>query len=172
MDFRCVGYDVRIWPWSGSYSADLTGWERCDQRFEDLMELGFWQNEYQLFELDFRRLTRVLELVRQWNDCRLVAIEYPEDIISLRDERLKVKTSVELVDKNKFEFLGLDVCDVSALVSVIHHPVVASRMGGEYLFGSNDEFAALELVQFANFLDPDHSPFAVSRLWALKSEGQ
>jgi len=169
MDFTCVGIDVRQWPWSGPFNADETGWERNEGRFSQLMaDLGLWQNEYQLLEVGSEQISDVLRLVSSWSDCALLAVEYPSEIVRTRDLRLGVHTASFSVESNRFTCRGLDVCDFSGLFSVLHHPDIASARDGTHLFKPDELLPALELLQFANVLDPSHAPFAVARLWSSK----
>jgi hypothetical protein len=169
MDFTCVGIDVRQWPWRGSFNADETGWERNEPRFSELKAaLGLWQNEYQLLEVGSEQLSDADRLVSSWPDCALLAVEYPSEIVRLRDSRLRVHTASFRVESNRFTCRGLDVCDFNGLFSVLHHPEIASARGGTHLFEPGELLPALQVLQFANVLDPSHAPFAIARLWSSK----
>lgn len=169
MDFSCVGFDVREWPWSGPFNADETGWNRNEKRYSELVAaIGLWQNEYQVLEIDSARLSEVKRLVSSWPDCNLLAVEYPTDIVRLRDSRLGFGTAAATCNLAAFVCRGLDVCDFNGLFSVLHHPEILLRRGNTSLLPADGLSAALELVQYANVLDPSHAPFAVARLWSLK----
>lgn len=169
MDFSCVGFDVREWPWGGPFNADETGWERNERRYSELMDtLGLWQNEYQVLEINPARIAEIATLVGSWPDCNLLAVEYPTDIVRLRDSRLGFHTAADSADLAGFVCRGLDVCDFNGLFSVLHHPEIQLERGNTDPFKPGELLPALELVQYANVLDPSHAPFAVARLWSLK----
>lgn len=169
MNFSCVGFDVREWPWGGPLNADETGWERNERRYSELVgAFGLWQNEYQVLEINSERIAEIATLVSSWPDCNLLAVEYPTDIVLLRDLKLGFHTAAASVDLAGFVCRGLDVCDFNGLFSVLHHPEITSKRGGTNLFNSGEFLPALELVQYANVLDPNHAPFAVAKLWSLK----
>lgn len=169
MDFSCVGFDVRQWPWSGHLNADETGWERNEQRYSELVEIfGLWQNVYQLLEINSTQIAEIRTLVNTWTDCNLLAVEYPANIVRFEDSRLGFETNVKSSDLSGFVFRGLDVCDFRGLFSVLHHPEVCLLRGSTNLFNSCELLSALELVQYANVFDKYHAPFAVAKLWTLK----
>lgn len=169
MDFSCVGFDVREWPWSGPFNADQTDWERNERRYSELVgALGFWQNEYQVLEVNSARIAEIATLVHSWPDCNLLAVEYPADIVRLRDSRLGFHTADANCDLAGFVCRGLDVCDFNGFFSVLHHPEIQLKRGSTNPFKPSELLPALELVQYANVLDPSHAPFAVARLWSLK----
>lgn len=169
MNFSCVGFDVREWPWGGPLNADETGWERNERRYSELVgAFGLWQNEYQVLEINSERIAEIATLVSSWSDCNLLAVEYPTDIVLLRDLKLGFHTAAASVDLAGFVCRGLDVCDFNGLFSVLHHPEISLKRGGTNLFNPDEFLPALELVQYANVLDPNHAPFAVAKLWSLK----
>lgn len=169
MDFSIVGFDVREWPWSGPFNADQTGWERNEPRYSELAaDLRVWQNEYQLLDLNSAQLADTVTFIRSWDDCNLLAVEYPTEIVRLRDSRLGFHTAASGLDLTGFACRGLDVCDFNGLFSVLHHPEVQTKRGSSNPFSASELLQALELVQYANVLDPSHAPFAVARLWSLK----
>lgn len=169
MNFICVGFDIREWPWSGPFNADETGWPRNEHRYAEIVAaIGLWQNEYQLLEVGATDISRVVAAVESWPDCNLLAIEYPADIVRLRDSSLGLSTATPGCDTAPFVCRGLDVCDFRGLFSVLHHPEVVLNRGGVDALPADELLPALELVQYANVLDPSHAPFAVGRLWTLK----
>lgn len=169
LEFSCVGFDVREWPWGGPLNADETGWERNERRHSELMAaFGLWQNEYQVLEISSARISEVAALVGSWPDCNLLAVEYPTDIVRLRDSRLGFHTAATSADLAGFVCRGLDVCDFNGLFSVLHHADIQSERGTPKPFRPDELLQALELVQYANVLDPNHAPFVVARLWSLK----
>lgn len=169
MDFSCVGFDVREWPWGGPFNADETGWERNERRYSELIgSFGLWQNEYQVLEINSARTAEIATLVGSWPDCNLLAVEYPTDIVRLRDSRLGFHTAAASANLEGFVCRGLDVCDFNGLFSVLHHPEIRLERGNTNPFKPGELLPALELVQYANVLDPSHAPFAVARLWSLK----
>lgn len=169
MEFSCVGLDVRQWPWDGVPGADYTAWDQNEQRYTELMDtFDLYENEYQLLEAGPQTFKRVKEAIHAWADCNLVAVEYPRDLIRLRNSRLGRHSALPEYDLVDFVCRGLDVCDFNGLFSVLHHPTVENWRGGVELFKASEVASALELVQFANVLDPGHSPFAVTRVWSLK----
>lgn len=169
MNFSIVGFDVREWPWSGPFNADQTGWERNESRYSELVgAFGLWQNEYQVLEINSAQVADIATLIDSWSDCNLLAVEYPTDIVRLRDSRLGFDTAATNCDLTDFVCRGLDVCDFNGLFSVLHHPEILTKRGSTNPFNPGDLLPALELVQYANVLDPSHAPFAVARLWSLK----
>lgn len=169
MDFSIVGFDVREWPWSGPFNADETHWERNESRYSELVvAFGLWQNEYQVLEINSAQLADIAALVGSWSDCNLLAVEYPTDLVRLRDSRLGFHTAAASYDLTGFVCRGLDVCDFNGLISVLGHPEIETKRGGPNPFSPEELLPALELVQYANVLDPSHAPFAVARLWSLK----
>lgn len=169
MEFWCVGFDVRQWPWGGALGADDTVWDQNGQRYAELANtFGLYRNEYQLLEVEPPMLNQIKAAVHSWADCNLVAVEYPCDLIRLRNSRLGFNTASQEHDLGGFICRGLDVCDLNCLISVLGHPSVENRRGGVKLFEERDLAPALELVQLANVLDPSHAPFAVAKVWSLK----
>ena len=169
MNFSCVGFDVREWPWNGPFNADETGWNRNQKRYSELAAtVGLWQNEYQVLEIDPERLSVVTSMVSSWHDCNLLAVEYPTEIVRLRDSRLGFGKSAAACNLSNFACRGLDVCDLSGLFSVLHHPDIRFSRGHTDPLPTDELSTALGLVQYANVLDPSHAPFVVAKLWSLK----
>jgi hypothetical protein len=168
MKFSCAGFDIRVWPWNGPYSADGDEWGRHEVRFEALCsDLGLWLNEFQLLEIGADSLPAVIAAVRASSGCCLIAVEYPSAVLDLRDsgEARHRNTSLDLAE---FEVLGYDICDVAALISVLHNPRLVARRGTCDLLPAGELMTALETVQLANFADPQHSPFAIARVSVLR----
>ncbi len=169
MDFSVVGFGVRKWPWSGPFGAHPDDWEQNESRYSELVSIfGVWQNEYQALVINSAQLADIAELINSWPDCNLLAIEYPADMVRLRDSRLGLHTADASFDLTGFVCCGLDVCDFNGLYSVLGHPKIQTKRGSSNLFSPKELWQALELVQYANVLDPSHAPFAVARLWSLK----
>ena len=169
MDFSCVGFDLRQWPWAGPFNADDTEWERNDARYSELIAaFGLCQNEYQVLEIEPAKVSEALALVSSWTDCNLLAIEYPSDIVRLRDLKLGFRTSANCIELEGFICRGLDVCDFNGLFSVLHHPGISVKRGSTGLFEPDEILPALELLQFASVLDPAHAPYSIARVWSSK----
>ena len=169
MEFSCVGFDLRQWPWKGPFNADETGWERNESRYSELVDaFELWQNEYQVLEIKSDQISEIVKLVSSWSDCNLLAVEYPTEIVRLRDLKLGFRIAANGADLKGFVCRGLDVCDFNGLFSVLHHPEISLKRGGTTLFEPHELLQALEVLQFANVLDSSHAPFSVARLWSSK----
>lgn len=166
MEFVCVGFDVRRWPYDEPLNAD---WEQHEKRCAELRErFGCWQNQYQLLEIDSAQMPEITALVASWPDCNLLLLEYPKEMVLLRNQNLGIKTTIVEQDLTGFICRGLDVCDFFGLFSVLGHPELAARRGHEHPFKPDELMSALEVVQYASILSPEHAPYAVARLWSLK----
>lgn len=168
MRFTCIGFDVRACPWNGTFNVDETGWEENEQGYTSLVdEFGIQENEYQLLDIrEQELLSRVSEYIGQKNDCNLIAVEFPCDVVKIQDERYGYNTASVSLELSDFIFRGFDVCDFNGLFSILHHPRLI--MAGPELIPESSLVKALEVVQVANVLDPGHSPFVVAKVYSLK----
>ncbi|WP_062269131.1 hypothetical protein [Endozoicomonas arenosclerae] len=169
MQFVCVGFDVRVWPWNGPFNVDDTGWEQSDRIYENLkLDLNLDENEYQLLKVDSETLLhRVSDYINKSSECDLVAIELPVEIVKLYDAQHGYMSSQTKLDLAQFKSLGFDVCDFNGFFSILHNSYFSERSGK--LFSNSSLLSALECSQVANVIDPQHSPFVVARVSSLKS---
>lgn len=168
MKFTCIGFDVREWTWSGNFNVDETGWEQNEEGYSDLIEkFNLKENEYQLIEIrDQKQLLEISEYIDKKKDCNLVAIEFPFDIVKLQDNRYGFNTASIKIDLSGFICRGFDVCDFNGLFSIFHNPQLEIDING--LIPETLLIKALEVVQIANVLDPNHSPFVIAKVYSLK----
>jgi hypothetical protein len=167
MNFTCIGFDVRMWPWAGEFNVDDTGWDVNEGCYADLVEeFTLKENEYQLLEIKAQDLLwRVSDYIGKKESCNLVAIELPTEIVKLQDARYGFSTALTKLDLSGFACHGFDVCDFNGLFSVLHHPGLGRA--NNRLIPQSQLCEALEVAQFANVLDRGHSPFVVAKIHSL-----
>lgn len=168
MKFVCVGIDVRQWPWSGELNVDETGWDQNEEGYALLKkEFDLQENEYQLLRVQTQqRLIEVSNFIAKRDDCNLVAIEFPVELVKLQDERYGYDTASTKLDLSDFTCRGYDVCDLDGLFSALHNPNLGRR--SSRLIPELKLLLALELAQLANALDPGHCPSVVAKVYTLK----
>lgn len=169
-NFQCLGFDVKVWPWLGSYNVDNSGWERSEADYEVVCsKFKLKENEYGLLEIESNeRFHEIQQFVARLQNSNLIAIEIDHRIIEIHDNRYGFDTSMKVLDLSDLLRRGFDICDVNGLFSVLYHPAVILERGAAHLFDCSEYVEALELAQLANFLDKGHSPFAVARVSTLK----
>ncbi len=170
MRFSCIGFDIRQWPWDGGFNADETGWEQNEERYCEIVEkFDLKENEYQLLQINTPDLLLdISKYLKEKIDCNLVAIEFPYDLVKLNDTRYGYDTSSQIIELSEFICRGFDVCDFNGLFSVFYHPQLKLKRGTTSLIAKSGLLEALETMQFANFIDLDHSPFVVAQVYSLK----
>lgn len=169
MNFVCVGFDVKVWPWAGPFNADDTGWAVNEDVLAEVKDkFSLEENEFQLLDIPEGLLEDVINHTLALQGCNLISIELPKDIVLLNDEIYGFSSASRWHDLKSFSKRGLDVCDFNGLFSALHHARIVKRRGANDLFNIYDWVGALELVQFANVLEPQHSPFVVVRIGSLK----
>jgi len=168
MDFTCVGFDVRKWPWSGEFNIDETGWEQSERDYSNLMEkFDLKENEYQLLEIQEKeQLLKISEYIEKKESCNLVAVELSTEIVRIQDTRYGYNTASTKVDLVNFTCRGFDVCDFEGFFSILHNPRLERNSSA--LFSEAMLIQALELAQIANVLDLNHAPFVVAKISSLK----
>ena len=168
MQFTCVGFDVREWPWSGEFNTDETGWEQNEESYASLIEqFGLRENEYQLLEiLDREQLLKITEFIERKENCNLVAIEFPYNVVRLQDAKYGYKTAMTPIDLSSFTCRGFDVCDFNGLFSALHNRYLGKDTSG--LFTESQLIEALEFAQVANIFVREHSPYVVAKIYTLK----
>lgn len=119
-------------------------------------------------KINSAQLNDIAALINSWPDCNLLAFELPTDIVRFRVSRRGFHTADASYDLTNFVCRGLDVCDSLDLFSLMDDPEIRTKRGSSNLFNPEELLPALELVQYANILVPEHAPFAVARLWSLK----
>ena len=167
MKFTCIGFDVRKWPWDGSFNVDETGWDQNEDGYTDLVDkFGLKENEYQLLEiLDQEQLLKISEYIKEKENCNLVAIEFPYDLVKLQNTKYGFKTTLNKIDLSIFICRGFDICDFNGLFSVLHN---RQWRDTSELFPESQLFEALEFVQLVNVFDRDHFPNVVAKVYSLK----
>ncbi|MCU7801920.1 MAG: hypothetical protein KZQ96_01880 [Candidatus Thiodiazotropha sp. (ex Lucinoma borealis)] len=167
MRFSCIGFDLREWPWNGSFNADDTGWDTNEARYSEIVErYSLSVNEYQLIDIQNQELLdKICEWVMEKEDCNLIAIQFPQDAVKLLDHKLGYSTSSINLDLSRFVCRGLDVCDFNGLFSALHD---TRLVNSSKLIPESNLLTALEITQFANVLDRNHCPFVVAKIFTLK----
>ena len=166
MNWKCIGYDLRTWPWGGVKTVDGGEWQVADAPLHEVRQsLGINENLYQLLTVEDEGLLKTLvDFVLARSDCDLIAIEIPRDIAEFWAAHLGREAKAVSPHPDLFACVGLDVCDPDGLFSVLHHPYLVSKRGGRGLFGSNELLPALECVQLANFVERGHAPLSIARI--------
>lgn len=167
MQFTCIGFDVREWPWKGDFNADETIWEQNEEGYSSLIEkYGLKENEYQLLEIqDQEQLLEVSEFIRKKQNCNLAAIEFPLSVVRLQDIKYGYKTASIKIDLSDFTCQGLDVCDFNGLFSVLHNQQLGRNTSK--LFLESQLIDALEFAQIANVFVREHSPYVIAKIYSL-----
>jgi hypothetical protein len=167
MNFSCIGFDVKKWPWDGNFNADDTGWDSSERCYSEMMEkYSLSVNEYQLIEVENQELLgSICEWMIDRKDCNLIAIQFPQAAVKILDDKLGYRTSSKILSLDRFVCRGIDVCDFNGLFSALHDSrLVASSS----LIPERDLLVALEIAQIANVLDRNHSPFVLAKIFSLK----
>ena len=179
MEFACIGFDVRIFPSQSYPSADYSEWERDERVFSALgSACNVLRNEYSLLTIvDQQKMREAVDYIsNRATNCDLVAIEMPRNIVISHNMKFGLNNSVDDLDLSAFACCGLDVCDIDGLYSCFNHPEIV-RFRCDYgentglIPETNIEFA-LEVAQYANFLDPHHRPFVITKVSSLKCKGK
>ena len=168
MNFINVGFDFRVWPWAGYFSAGESEWEQASSVYNEIKsQFSLEENEYQLLAINGNvALHEIIEISSKIENCNLVSISLPSEIVNLMDRRHGFSTGLTIVDLSKFLCRGYDVCDYNGFFSIIGHP----NLDPNYLsMASEDELIkALSLVQIANAFDPQHAPYVAVKIHTLK----
>lgn len=168
MNFTCIGFDVRKWPWQSNFNVDETGWEQNENAYIDLIDkFDLRENEYQLLEIATQKqLSNITRYLFTKEDCNLMAIEFPHDVVKLQDEKYGFKTHSNNIDLSGFIFRGFDVCDFNGLFSALHN----RRFGRNTseLFSKSELIKALEFTQIVNVFEREHFPNVVAKVYSLK----
>lgn len=171
MRFSCIGYDIRVWPAVSSISADATAWPQNEFVYNDVIKkLDLRENFFQLIQINSKKeLTELVKFTNQCNGVKLVAFEIPSEILSAiqKSKNLKIDTCSGNIDK--WDFLGIDVCDLNGFFSIFHMDILNEKFSTIFL--SSEIEKALELVQSANVLVPSHSPFILVKIWGMRRIG-
>lgn len=171
MEWKCIGFSLRRWPWDGPLTADLSEWEMADAPWMAAsMHIGLNVNLLQL--VGGGRVDDVIALrdfVIGRADCDLVRIEVPAFVADRVSAKHGVEMSVPETPDLPLEPVGLDICDIDGLFSVLHNPELIRLRGHRELFDPSNLCLALEYLQYASFLDPGHAPLAVCRVSTLKT---
>jgi len=170
LKFKCIGFDTRIWPWGGAFNTDETGWEINENRNEEIKsKFDVIENAFQLINIEnSKKFKMIREYVLKNSDCNLVSISVMQDIVDLFYEKIKSSPPNNYLNIDDWKFRGYDICDINGLFSVLHHPKIIKSRDGNQLFGENEVVDALQMVQFANLLEPQHMPFVVAKIHTLK----
>lgn len=175
MKFACVGFDLRILPCQNYPSADYSEWGRDEEMFSAIENVcGISKNEYSLLSVSNQpKLTEIAEhLTNKATNCDLVALEMPSEIVRSRNLKYGLNNPQSSLDLSDFASCGLDVCDINGLYTCFNHPEIAqfrqeSDVDAGLIPEADIEFA-LEIVQYANYLDKCHRPFVVVRVLSFR----
>lgn len=179
MEFLCIGFDVRVFPCQSSLSADYSEWERNEKTFS-LIKCAFniHENAYSLLEITTQK--KVADVVNYINNkaihCDLAAIEIQNDIAVSRNMKFGLNNPLNQLDLSSFVCSGLDVCDINGFYTCFNHPEILKfflKKGKNVgLIPETDIEFALEVAQYANYIDQNHRPFVVMKVSSLKHKGQ
>lgn len=176
MEFACIGFDLRVSACQSYPSADYSEWDRDEEKFAAIQSaLGIMTNEYSLLcVLNQLKLTEVIgHMINQSASCDLVALEMPREIIRSRNLKYGFNTPESDFDFSDFVSYGLDVCDINGLYTCFNHPEIAQFRQQNYndvgLIPEANIELALEVAQYANYLDECHRPFVVVRVLSFRS---
>lgn len=168
MNYVCIGFDVRMWPFSGFCSMENSYWEQNEEVLS-CVKNRFQLNEnlYQLLELDISARSTVAEVskfVSSTGSAILVAFLVLKPVAVANNLKVGFPAGkvLEAVD---FRDLGTDVGDINGFFTVLPH--VSSFLNNEgqpQLIRSSDFELIAEVLQVASFIDGNHSPYAAVRV--------
>lgn len=171
MKFICVGFDVRQYPCNGLFSADSAEWERDEYWHSKLV--ANWnavENEYGLLSIDDKDTLR--DVSKHLNDvsapCDLIAVELPYEVVRFVDSSWGYRTSSNQIDLSIFVCLGLDVCEIDGLITLLNNPLVETFREPTGLISETRIVDALEAVQLANVVEPSHRPCVVAKVYSSR----
>jgi len=169
--WRCIGFDVRAWPWAGPFTLDAGEWETCERALIELRAaFGLGENIYQLTSIPGAlELSAVADFVLARDDCDLISVEISEDIVNFLSDHLGKCVQTVGPDWGIFTPLGLDVCDVDGLFSILHNPELMAIRGSRNLFPADGILAALKCAQLCNVIDRRHAPILAARISSVKA---
>lgn len=170
IDWRCIGFDIKVWPWAGPYTIDSGEWEAAEAAIGELRDRQFLKdNIFQLFDVaSYSLLGRVIKDISCRDDCNLLSVEIPSEIYDFLGGAVGKRVQTIGPSVESFTFLGLDICDIDGLFSILHNPALLNLRGGRALFPEDRSFEALRYAQLSNFIDRNHAPLSLVRIGALK----
>lgn len=167
MDWKCIGYDIRIWPAPTVMSADAGEWDTADEQAQiALHSTGLTKNSLDLiYCADFKSLEKLAECVKSEAECVIVRIDVPHLVAKHFVENFGLELSeAESSESPTFNVVGIDICDVQGLFSLLHHPHIEKIRGTKSLFKSEQLLEAYSFSEWANFVDRGHSPTSLCRV--------
>lgn len=171
MKFVCVGIDVRTFPCKGFYSADSAEWERDNSWYERLLATGIaMENEYGLLAVkDQGGLDNICkEILSASVPCDLAAVELPLEIVQSLDIKWSFQTSSTSLNLSNFTCHGFDICDFNGLITLFNNPSIAAHRYENGLIPERELSKALEIVQLANVVEPNHRPSVLAKVYSLR----
>lgn len=167
MVFKCLGFDIKVWPHQGIYSADDTNWPQDEDVYSETVEkFNLHENQFQLLDIDSNKLPEVIQFISSKENSNLIGLTFPVDIVDYHMKKYGFEYSDIELDEKYFACLGIDVLDFNGFFSVLGHPLIKEKYGNG--IDCNDYVGALELVQTANFIERQHSPHVMSKIFSLK----
>ncbi|WP_134600381.1 hypothetical protein [Pseudomonas aeruginosa] len=164
MEFKCIGFDIRLPESLDNISADATAWPQDTQLYERaLSSLKLQENALQLIQIDTQEQLAELQgiIKAEGNDSVLLSMEvYSEVIDALKLSRFRDFNSTQASIASWTE-LGLDVCDINGYFSILKMETSISQ---ERLIPPKEIEKAHAICEAANILVKEHAPFVTIKL--------
>ena len=168
MEFRFVGFGIRVWPWYDGYYVDDTGWDINDQAETELgSRFNISENSWQLWEAeDLEEFTMLCDFALNREDINISTVEIPIDIVRQHDQIWQTSYANSTIDFNRFSVRCFDICDHDGWFSAMHHPDFFKVSGGSLEVNRIDR--AVELISIANQICSEHAPHSIAKIRTLK----
>ncbi|MGU0766218.1 hypothetical protein ACSET3_10295 [Pseudomonas aeruginosa] len=164
MEFKCIGFDVRLPESLDNISADATAWPQDTKLYERaLNSLKLQENALQLIQIDTQeQLVELQGLIKaEGNGSVLLSMEvYSEVIVALKLSCFRDFNSTQASIASWTE-LGLDVCDINGYFSILKMETSISQ---ERLMLPKEIEKAHAICEAANILIKEHAPFVTIKL--------